>query len=90
MPGPVEVFLTVDEERGLTGAAGVQAGFFTARRMINLDSEEEGILYVGCAGGGDSELTLELARTPAAKNSTAIDIKRRRGSRGRRAGSVPS
>jgi len=56
--GPVEVLLTVDEERGLTGAAGVQKGFFTARKMINLDSEEDTGIFIGCAGGRDSDLTL--------------------------------
>ena len=45
--GPVEVLLTVDEERGLTGAAGIKRGFFSARRMINLDSEEDDGLFIG-------------------------------------------
>ncbi len=58
--GPIEVLLTVDEERGLTGARGVPAGFFKARRMINLDSEEDTALFMGCAGGRDSALTLKL------------------------------
>ena len=52
--GPIEVLLTVDEERGLTGAAGVQKGFFSARKMINLDSEEDQAIFMGCAGGRDS------------------------------------
>lgn len=56
--GPVEVLLTVDEETGLTGAAGVQPGFFTAKRMINLDSEEDDGIFVGCAGGRDTLLLL--------------------------------
>ncbi len=55
----VECLLTVDEERGLTGAAGVEAGFFTARRMINLDSEQDDALFIGCSGGQDSILTLK-------------------------------
>jgi len=58
--GPIEVLLTVDEERGLTGAAGVKAGFFQSRRMINLDSEEDAAIFMGCAGGRDSVLTLKL------------------------------
>lgn len=58
--GPVEVLLTVDEERGLTGAAGVKAGFFQSRRMINLDSEEDNALFMGCAGGRDSVITVKL------------------------------
>jgi dipeptidase D len=65
--GPVEVLLTVDEERGLTGAAGVTPGFFSARRMINLDSEQDDAIFIGCAGGRDSVLTLTniQARAPA-------------------------
>ena len=63
--GPVEVLLTVDEERGLTGAAGVKAGFFQSRRMINLDSEEDAALFMGCAGGRDSVLTLKLRAAKA-------------------------
>ncbi|HOX26095.1 MAG TPA: aminoacyl-histidine dipeptidase [Candidatus Krumholzibacteria bacterium] len=58
--GPVEILLTVDEERGLTGAAGIEAGFFRSRRMINLDSEEDAAIFMGCAGGRDSILTLSL------------------------------
>ncbi|MDM7917238.1 MAG: M20/M25/M40 family metallo-hydrolase, partial [Candidatus Eisenbacteria bacterium] len=52
--GPVEVLMTIDEERGLSGAKGIQAGFFQAKRMINLDSEEDDALFIGCAGGRDS------------------------------------
>jgi len=64
--GPVEVLLTVDEERGLTGAAGVQAGFFGARTMINLDSEQDDAIFIGCAGGRDTQFTLKnrTARAP--------------------------
>jgi dipeptidase D len=58
--GPVEVLLTVDEERGLTGAAGVPAGWFSARTMINLDSEEDHGIFIGCAGGADSIFHLRL------------------------------
>ncbi|MFH1842099.1 MAG: aminoacyl-histidine dipeptidase [bacterium] len=68
--GPVEVLLTVDEERGLTGAAGVQMGFFTARKMINLDSEEDTGIFIGCAGGRDSDLTLLNNQARAPMNST--------------------
>ena len=67
--GPVEVLLTVDEERGLTGAAGVQAGFFKSRKMINLDSEEDDAIFIGCAGGRDSQFTLKNRSTRAPKDS---------------------
>jgi len=62
---PLELVFTVDEERGLAGAAGLDAGLLTGRRLLNLDSEEEDILYIGCAGGGDSVLTLPTRREPA-------------------------
>ncbi len=67
--GPVEVLLTVDEERGLTGAAGVEAGFFESRRMINLDSEEDEAIFVGCAGGRDTVFTLKNKATRSPKES---------------------
>ena len=65
--GPVEVLLTIDEERGLTGAAGVKPGFFTAKRMINLDSEDDAAVFIGCAGGRDTrfELKNRAAKAPA-------------------------
>ena len=52
--GPLEFLFTVDEETGLTGAAGLEAGFLKSRILLNLDSEEEGELYVGCSGGRDT------------------------------------
>lgn len=66
---PVEVLLTIDEERGLTGAAGVEPGFFKAKRMINLDSEEDDALFIGCAGGRDTILVLEGTQGRAPKNA---------------------
>jgi dipeptidase D len=53
--GPLEFLFTVDEETGLTGASHLEPGFVTSRILLNLDSEEEGELYVGCAGGRDTE-----------------------------------
>jgi dipeptidase D len=52
--GPLEFLFTVDEETGLTGAANLSADFLESRTLINLDSEEEGELYVGCSGGKDT------------------------------------
>ncbi|MBD3220395.1 beta-Ala-His dipeptidase [bacterium] len=65
--GPIEVLLTIDEERGLTGAAGVPAGWFDSRTMINLDSEEDHGIFMGCAGGRDSLITLKLRGGKAPK-----------------------
>jgi dipeptidase D len=54
--GPLELLFTVDEETGLTGARELDPSLLTARTLLNLDSEEDGILYIGCAGGGDGTL----------------------------------
>ena len=54
--GPLELLFTVDEETGLTGAMFLKPGFLMSRNLINIDSEEEGVLFVGCAGGGDSDI----------------------------------
>lgn len=52
--GPLECLFTVDEETGLTGAFALKEGFMNADILLNLDSEDEGELYIGCAGGVDS------------------------------------
>lgn len=57
---PLEMLFTIDEETGLTGASALKQDSVESRRMINLDSEEEGIVYVGCAGGGDTVGRLEI------------------------------
>ena len=65
--GPLELLFTVDEETGLTGANGLRSEFVKSRLLLNLDTEEEGSLYVGCAGGRDTLLTFGIGReqTPA-------------------------
>jgi len=60
--GPLEFLFTVDEETGLTGARKIEKGFLKSKRMINLDSEEEGTFTIGCAGGADTEIIFPLAR----------------------------
>lgn len=52
--GPIECLFTVDEETGLTGAFALEAGFFEGKILINLDSEDEGELFIGCSGGVDT------------------------------------
>jgi len=49
--GPVEVLVTMDEETGMTGAENLKAGLLDGDILLNLDSEDEGELYIGCAGG---------------------------------------
>ncbi len=58
--GPLEVIVTIDEETGLTGANGIQPGWLKAKYLLNLDSEEEGFLTIGCAGGVDTIATRKL------------------------------
>jgi len=55
--GPLECLFTVDEETGLTGAFELKPGFIKSDILINLDSEDEGELFIGCAGGMDTEIT---------------------------------
>lgn len=55
--GPVEALFTVDEETGLTGAFGLGEGMLTGKYLVNLDSEDEGELFIGCAGGIDTLAT---------------------------------
>ena len=72
--GPLEFLFTIDEETGLTGASELDASLLKGRQLINLDSEEEGILYVGCAGGGESQLTIDLITEPAASGSVTLAV----------------
>ncbi|HSM13113.1 MAG TPA: aminoacyl-histidine dipeptidase [Thermoanaerobaculia bacterium] len=58
--GPLELLFTVEEEIGLNGAAALDPALVTGRILLNLDTEEEGALYVGCAGGAGSELAIPL------------------------------
>jgi dipeptidase D len=73
--GPMEFLFTVDEETGLTGAKQLDATMLEGRRLINLDSEEEESLCVGCAGGADSALTVTLAAVDAPAEATALRIR---------------
>ncbi len=54
--GPIEALFTIDEETGMTGARGLKPGILQGDILINLDSEDEGELYVGCAGGLDANV----------------------------------
>jgi dipeptidase D len=60
--GPLQLLFTLDEETGLTGAQGLDSSLVDGTLLLNLDSEEDGVLYIGCAGGADSHLFLDLAR----------------------------
>jgi dipeptidase D len=62
--GPVEALFTIDEETGMTGAFGLKADALKGDILINLDSEDEGELFVGCAGGIDGTFTFAYAPVP--------------------------
>lgn len=67
--GPVECVFTRDEETGLTGAEGMKAGFMTGEYLINLDSEDEGEIFVSCAGGRNTTATFSFKREEAPAGS---------------------
>lgn len=66
--GPIECLFTVDEETGLTGANALEKGFLTGSILLNLDTEEEGEIYIGCAGGKGTTATFTYKPTPAPIN----------------------
>lgn len=73
--GPIEALFTIDEETGMTGAFGLKPGLLKGDILLNMDSEDEGELYIGCAGGinGNSSLDYTEIQTPG--NTTAFNIK---------------
>ncbi len=67
--GPLECVFTRDEETGLTGANGMEAGFMTGDYLINLDSEDEGQIFVSCAGGRNTQASFSFERENAPAGS---------------------
>lgn len=63
--GPIEVLFTVDEETGLTGAFNLGEGMLSGKYLINLDSEDEGEIFIGCAGGVDTVAYFKAEYEPA-------------------------
>ncbi len=74
--GPLECLFTIDEETGLTGAKALKAGFMTGNILLNLDSEDEGQIFMGCAGGKDTQaiFTYQPQPTPADREYFRIDV----------------
>ena len=72
--GPLEFLFTIDEETGLTGATYLDGSLLQSRTMMNLDSEEEGALYVGCSGGKDTTGTWKAAGDAPPKGWTAAHL----------------
>ena len=67
--GPLECVFTRDEETGLSGAEGMKAGFMTGDYLINLDSEDEGEMFVSCAGGRNTQAKFTFKREEATVDS---------------------
>jgi len=74
--GPLEVLVTIDEEAGMGGAFGLEAGWLDGDILINTDSEQEGEVYMGCAGGidGTATFTLHFEDVPAESQAFNLSI----------------
>lgn len=75
--GPLEVLFTADEETGMTGAFGLKSGLLDGDILLNMDTEDEGELYVGCAGGIDANITFSYKEVPVptGMKSYALSVK---------------
>jgi dipeptidase D len=72
--GPLECLFTLDEETGLTGAFGITPGFFSGNTLLNLDSEDEGILFIGCSGGMDTTIKFKYIPQPVLNNYNTYKV----------------
>lgn len=72
--GPVEGLFTIDEETGMTGAFGLKAGVLNGDILLNMDSEDEGELYVGCAGGTNANISFSYEEKPVPTGHIALKL----------------
>ncbi len=72
--GPLECLFTVDEESGLTGAFALESNFFESELLLNLDSEDEGELFIGCAGGIDTTAAFSYEQEEVPEGSFAMKV----------------
>ena len=79
--GPIEVLLTIDEEAGMTGAFGLEPGLLHGEILLNTDSEQDGEVYMGCAGGIDANIHFDFQAEaiPAGWQSFLLQVKGLRG-----------
>ncbi|MCK5067168.1 MAG: aminoacyl-histidine dipeptidase [Bacteroidales bacterium] len=73
--GPLECLFTIDEESGMTGALGLQPGFLKGSILLNLDSEDEGEIFIGCAGGIDTVASYKYKKRRVKRNWIALRVK---------------
>lgn len=71
----IEALFTVDEETGLTGAMSLKPGFITGKYLINLDSEDEGEIFIGCAGGIDTTARFEYSPYKLSGDKEILKVK---------------
>ncbi|HSN53882.1 MAG TPA: aminoacyl-histidine dipeptidase [Candidatus Sulfomarinibacteraceae bacterium] len=72
--GPLEILATVDEETGLTGAKQLDPSLLSGKILLNLDTEEDGALYMGCAGGADTDAFLPTSRRRGLLGSVPVKL----------------
>lgn len=73
--GPLECLFTIDEESGMTGALGLQPGILKGSVLLNLDSEDEGEIFIGCAGGMDTVASFKYKKRRSKRNWIALAVK---------------
>ena len=73
--GKIEALFTIDEETGLTGAFALGSDMLTGKIMLNLDSEDWGVITVGCAGGGDSKIELSFKTQQLKDDFESLNVK---------------
>ncbi len=75
--GPLELLFTIDEETGLTGASQIGEGMLTGKTLLNLDSEDDGVFFIGCAGGENTHAKFEkkLAATNPTGQTINVSVK---------------
>jgi dipeptidase D len=72
--GPLECLFTVDEETGMTGAFGLEPGFLKSKTLLNLDSEDDGELFIGCAGGVGTEIVFPYQKVSTEPGHRAFKV----------------
>lgn len=72
--GKVECLFTISEETGMDGAEALQAGFFDGKTLINLDSEDEGQLFIGCAGGLNTNIRFRVRREKGVRGASYMRL----------------
>ncbi|MFH1118948.1 MAG: aminoacyl-histidine dipeptidase [Bacteroidota bacterium] len=73
--GPMECLFTIDEETGLTGAFGLKPDLLRSSILLNLDSEDEGEIFIGCAGGKDTVITMNYSKVPVGAGFVGYIVK---------------